>query len=70
MDELGTGSRVVTVGGKTGTVLDVTLDAGEQVAWIALDERTAASADGTRTPDARSLNRWPFSVRDLTVIDP
>jgi hypothetical protein len=61
---------VITGAGKTGTVLDVTLDAGGQVAWIALDERTVASADGTQLPDAGSLNRWPFSVADLTVIDP
>jgi preprotein translocase subunit YajC len=70
VDELEAGSRVITGGGKTGTVLDVTLDAGERVAWIALDERSVASGDGARAADASSLNRWPFSVRDLTVIDP
>ena len=70
MDQLAAGSRVITGGGKTGTVLDVTLDAGEQVAWIALDDRSVASGDGARALDASSLNRWPFSVRDLTVIDP
>jgi hypothetical protein len=70
MHELAAGSRVITSGGKIGTVLDVTLDAGEQVAWIALDDRSVAPADGARAPDAISLNRWPFSVRDLTVIDP
>lgn len=70
MHELAAGSRVITGGGKTGTVLDVTLDAGEQVAWIALDDRSVACRDGARAADATSLNRWPFSVRDLTVIDP
>jgi preprotein translocase subunit YajC len=69
VDELAAGSRVITGGGKTGTVLDVTLDAGEHVAWIALDERSIASGEATRAPNASSLNRWPFSVGDLTVID-
>jgi hypothetical protein len=70
MHELAAGNRVITGGGKTGTVLDVTLDAGEQVAWIALDDRRVAPSYGAGAPDATSLNRWPFSVRDLTVIDP
>jgi hypothetical protein len=70
VDELAAGSRVITGGGKTGTVLDVTLDAGEQVAWIALDDRSVGSGGSAGAPASASLNRWPFSVRDLTVIDP
>jgi hypothetical protein len=64
------GARVQTTGGCTGTLLAFASDAGEQIAWVELDD-DPVDAERTGQPSAFAEHRnWsPFGVRDLLAAE-